>query len=300
MVLYFSKINLISDKLFEIYEEPEKMREVLDAVLVSIGKMDYEKIEKKMGDDGEVHDIKTTYKLYIRRKEDTFVEGRVHKQSRLFYKEDDGSGDLKSRFVDNAEAIRFYFEIYNETVGFHTAQRFGFQEFNDAFISLVNKCLEKGGYQYKFDIALRTEGLNIDEIMEGLSQIEHVRSLKLKYQPPNPEGKYLNNMIEDGESIVSSLKEANVTGMTTEFISKGNLGLSLQAQLIRKNIEQMQSYSQVIDNKHAIGRGYIGVEATGMDGKRYTTAEKKPVKTEIQNPEDFIAACKNTILKLLV
>lgn len=48
----------------------------------------------------------------------------------------------------------------------------------------------------------------------------------------------------------------------------------------------------------ATKNGYIRIQATGKDGKKYTTDEEKPIKREINDDseDNFFLACRDTIL----
>ena len=299
MVIYFSKINLVSEHVYEIYKDKDLLSKYLSFLLSDLKDgLTYVKTENYL--DGEqMLTSSIEYEMRIRKKEDLYIEGVIYKDSRIYYKEMDASGELISRSVPNKEGIRFYLDVYKETLGFHTTNRFGYQEFNKAFAGILNKAMEENERDFRFDIALRTEGLEMSEVYQHLKQINEIRELKIKMQPPNPDNDFLKQIQNKGEDVIDDMENGNITGMSSVFISKGKKGLNLEADIIQNSIEQVQALSEVVGDKKAISKGYISVEAVGNDGKKYTTAEHKPIKTIIENMEEFIEACKNVIANIL-
>lgn len=297
MVIYYSKINLVTDQIFEVYEDKNSLRKILSFVLSDMKNgVYYERTEDRIGDDGKPVKNKTRYNLRIRETTDEYVYGLIYKRSKIFYKDINAiNGEFVTKTVENVEGISFYFDVFKETVGFYTTKRFGYKEFNEAFINILNTCLDKSKRKIKFDIALRTEGLSMDEVIEQLEKINKIRELKLKFQPPNPDEELLEKIQENGEQFVSKMNDANVTGMSYVFNSNGNEGLNLRSKMIMDNLENIKNLSYVVEDKKAIGRGYIAVEAIGTDGKKYTTADQRPLKSVISKLEEFKKTCKEAI-----
>ena len=297
MVIYYSKINLITDHVFKIYENREELRKILSILLGDLSSgIFYDQEEDQVEGDGNIVKNRTRYNLVIREKTDEYIYGVVHKRSRIYYKDINPiDGEIISQSVKSIEAIVFYFDVFKETIGFYTTKRFGYQEFNQAFCNIINTCLERNKRQFRFGIALRTEGLDIGEIIEQLGQINKIRELKLKFQPPNPDQELLDSIQESGEKFVSEMADANVTGMSVVFNSKGSSGLNIESKMIKENLEDIKNLTYMVDDKKAIGKGYISVEAVGADGKKYTTADKRPLKTVIEKAEEFKEACKAAI-----
>lgn len=301
MVIYYSKINLITDHIFKVYEKKDELRKILGILLGDLRQgIFYEQEEEQIELNGSIVKNTTRYNLMTREKTDEYIYGIIYKRSKIHYKDINlSTGNIEPRSVQNVEAIQFYFDVFKETVGFYTTKRFGYQEFNRAFSGIINTCLEKNGRDFRFETVLRTEGMDINEIIEQLGKISKIRELKLKFQPPNPDEDMLDKIQESGEKFVSEMEDANVTGMSFVFNSKGNLGLNIQSKMIQENLEDIRNLSYLVDDKKAIGRGYISVEAVGIDGKKYTTADQRPVKTIINKVEDFKEACK-AVIKAIV
>lgn len=298
-VIYFSKINMISDHIFQVYEKKELLRQYLSFLLSDlVSGIIYTKSDTAIEDDEKIT-TSIEYRLDVRKKTDVYIDGYVYKESKVYYKELNNKNELIRKSVRNIEDIRFYFDVFKETVGFYTTNRFGYQEFNSAFMGIINTSMKLNNRDYRYEVALRTEGMNMVEIYEQLRKIKNIRELKLKMQPPNPDSEFLTNAQARGENVVSGMEEANITGMSFIFNSKGVNGLNLDSEMIQKNIEEVQALSEVVGDKKAVSKGYISIEAVGENGKKYTTAEQKPLKTVINRVEEFFGACKATIDSLL-
>lgn len=299
MVIYFSKINLISDHVYEIYHNNDLLRKYLSFLSTDLKDgIKYEKINT-YSEGEQIITSSIEYKIKIRRKEEDVIDGVIFKESRVYYKELSSDGDLVRKSVPNTEAIRFYLDIYKETVGFHTTSRFGYQEFNHSFIGIVNNAMKEADRDIRFNIALRTEGLEMSEVYKDLKRIHEIKELKIKMQPPNPDNDFLHKLEDTGETVINNMETGNITGMSFVFTSKGSRGLNLESDIIQNSIEQAQALSEVVGDRKAISKGYISVEAVAKDGKKYTTAEQKPLKTIIERAEEFFDACKKMVSSIL-
>ena len=243
----------------------------------------------------EVFTTSTEYELKVRRKEESYIDGVIYKESKIYYKQRNKEDELIRKSVPNIEAIRFYLDVYKETVGFHTTNRFGYQEFNYAFSGIINSAMKLNNREFRYSVSLRTEGLEMKEIQASLRNINQIKELKIKMQPPNPDNEIINAMQNTGETVIDSMESGNITGMSFLFTSKGVNGLNLDSEIIHENLEKVEALSEVIGDKKAISKGYISVEAIGKNGKKYTTADQKPLKTVVDKAEEFFEACKSII-----
>lgn len=298
MVLYFSKLNLVSVEVFSVQDDLSFLRKVMAIVASDLKSgITYEK--QKFYVENEQKFINTVdYTMNIRRKTDTFIDGYIYKDSVVYYKElDKNTGDLKRKTQPNTEAIRFYFDFYKETIGFHITNRFGYQEFNEAFVNILNRCLDDKNRGFHFEIALRTQGMDFGEIKEHLKEIGKIYELKLKFQQPNPDSDVLMKMKENGEEHLENMKLANVTEMSFLFSSKGG-GIDVDSELVNDKINIIEDIGEAIGDREAISKGYLSVEAKNSYGRKFTTAEEKPVKVEIVKEEDFFEKCASTIQEM--
>lgn len=301
-VLYFSKLNLVSGHIFEVYKDESMLNKILDTLKGDLHSGIEYKSEKIYTDaTGEKCFSNTTYKLSIQNKDDVSVCGVIYKNSIVYYKSFDAEkNELVRHSVPNTEGVRFYFDIYKETIGFHTSHRMGYKDFNEAFTGIINVCMEEKKREFRFEVSLRTEGLEISEITEQLKKIKSIKELKFKFQPPNPDTEDLERIKENGESLICGMDDANVTGMSVLFTSKSVNGVNLDSDIIKENIDRIQGISTLLgNNRKAISKGYTSVEAIGKNGKKYTTAESKPIKAVVSNIENFVDECKKVIAAIL-
>lgn len=301
MVLYFSKLNLVSGHIFEVYKKEDLLLKILDVLRINLQSgMEYncETVEIDSLGEKVVNTIK--YKINIMEKGDSYIKGHLCKDSTVYYKTfDNDKGELIRHSVPNTEAVIFYFDVFNEMVGFHTANRLGYKEFNIALTGIINKCMEQYMLEYRFDLSLINEGLNINEITEQLDKIGNIKELKFKFQPPNANTEDIKRIRENGEGLINGMENANVTNMSILFTSTGTTGVNLKSEIVKENIERIEGINSILGDKSAISKGYIAVEALGKNGKKYTTAESKPVKSVIDNIENFYEECKKILASLL-
>ena len=302
MVIYFSKINLVSDHIFQVYDTSgDALRNILSILLGDMRSgIYYEENKDYIDKDGNLIPNKIRYNLKIQKKDEESITGVIYKKTRVLYKDfQNDMSELVQKSIVSFEGIRFYFDVYKETIGFCTTNRFGYQEFNRAFAGVINTCLARNRRDFVFDVALRTEGLSMDEIENQLHQINGIKELKFKFQPPNPDEEILDNIEQMDDDVLASMRDGNVTEMSFLFSSKSPVGLNLHTEMIQKNFDQMKSLYSIAGNQDAIGKGYISIEAIDKSGKKYTTANQKPVKVVIDKAEEFLESCKSMIRSLI-
>ena len=305
MIIYFSKINLESVQLLEMYKKEElliEMKRMISSFLKS--GIVYETEEFQIGSDGEKHCFSTKYRVSIGTKKDNYISGYIYKSTRIYYKTmNETTSQTESHFQPTIEDVRFYYDVDKEIVGFHTRNRFGYQEFNKAFKGILNICMKNNNVNFKFDVSLYTEGLEIDEIEEELKKIDNIKRLEFKYKLPNPSDDYMLDDLANGLTDFSkNLEDANANSMRVVFDSQGGVGLKIESPEIKKNLERVGKLTHEISAKEALKNGYAMVKATDKNGKKYTTEESKPIRREIDdsNEDEFFAACRETILTLFI
>ena len=303
MIIYFSKINVESTQLLEMYKEEESFAKMRKSLLAFIKNGTVYEIEDSYKDDnGESHIVKTNYKLTTGKKTDKYVMGVIYKSTVLHYKSlKKDSNELVFQSVPAIEDIKFYFDVDREIVGFHTRNRFGYQEFNKAFSGIINMCMEKNNSPLRFSACLYNEGMEINEIEEELKRIRNIKRLEFDFKLPNPADSNMIDQLKDGlTDTAAMMEEANANAVSIIFDSNGNIGLNIDSKEIRENIERVGHLTKGITGKDATKNGYARVIALSKDGKKYTTEEKKPIKVETigETTEEFLLACKKTILTI--
>ena len=142
ITIYFAKLNLISQDLYNLYDNP-KIRDDLAASLYSaihVGPV-WEKESFFRGDDGEFHATTIEYSITILRLDNNYqyAEGWLYKKSKLHYKTlDTSTKQLVPKSIESTEGNRFTIDFDHGYVGYNTSNRFGYKEFIEAFSSLVN------------------------------------------------------------------------------------------------------------------------------------------------------------------
>lgn len=299
MVIYFSKINLESTELLKMYQEKslddmkKKLMNFFESGVV------YEVEDSFKSNAGELHFIKTKYRLFTGIKTDEYVSGTIYKTTVLYYKKlNTNTGKIEPGSIPTIEDIKFYFDVNKEIVGFHTRQRFGYREFNRAFAGLINMCMEKNGSQMRFSASLYNEGMEIKELERELKSIGNIKRLEFNFKLPNPSDDKMLDKLKNGlTDTAKMMKEANAHIVSVIFDSDGNVGLNIDSCEIRDNIERVAHLTKGVSDVDAIKNGYARVIATGKNGKRYTTEDCKPIKRETisESSEEFFSACKDTI-----
>lgn len=298
MVVYFGKVNLNSSHIYKVYKKEIKLESILVKLFASLtDDIVYEKEE--IYKEGLETKISTTfYKLKINEKTDDYIYGYLYKDAKIYYKQmNEDTNELEWRHVVSNETAEFYFDVYNEIVGYLTASRFGYREFLGAFEGIINNSLEKINLDYLFTVDLLTSGMNIEDIKEELKAIGNIQKLKIKIQPPNLQDELLNQIENNPEETISKLEEANIATKSIILTSSSKLGLKINSKVIDEELEQVDKIHSKISSKDITRNGYVEVEATDRNGNRITTGDKKAVKKEIDNLIDFISACDSVIAK---
>lgn len=304
MIIYFSKVNLSTVKLFDLYKQDKVRKEIRDNIFSFFESGTIYEVENYYKDDnGEKHPITTRYKLSIGIKDESSISGVIYKYTTIYYKElNELNGEIETRSQKTIEDIKFYFDVERELVGFHTRQRFGYQDFNSAFAGIINMCMEKNKSDLEFSVELYNEGMEIDEISEELKKISNIKRLEFMFKIPNPSDDDLLKELKDRlTDTAEQLEKANANSMSVIFDSSGGIGLNIEAEEIKMNLSRIGRITSGVSDALATKNGYARVKATGKDGKIYTTEDQKPIKCQIEDDEDditFFRSCKDTILNI--
>lgn len=237
--------------------------------------------------------------MSLREKEEDHISGVIYKEAYVWYKEINiNTGEIEPKTRPTIEDVQFYYDIAREVVGFHTRNRFGYQEFNRAFEEMINSSLLENNKEYTVSVSLYNEGLEISEIEQQLKEIKNIKRLIFNFKAPNPaDDNMLDDLSEGLDSALEQMEEANANSMSVIFDSSGKtLGLNVESQEIKNNIQRIGGLHSKVSGKDATKNGYATVKAIDKQGKIYTTEERKPIKREIMNEFEFVSACKETII----
>lgn len=301
ITLFFGKLNLITEDIFDIYDDPTKMKDLHASIYLGMKSgLHYEKEKPYKRDDGEIGWETIKYDMHILTLDQDYAEGWIYKNSTIRYKIlDKQTSELIPKSVESAEGIRFCLDIKNELIGYDTKQRFGYREFLDVFQELINIAQKEIDSPYRFEVELRTMGMNLQEIKDSLHKIGRIKELTIKMQPPNPSAQLLDDLQQRGEDFVSGMKTANATMVGFTFESQGSSGLNIDSPLINERINDLQGLCSVLSVDEALKKGYAKVDAQSQSGVKYTTRDEKPYKRVVEGVWDFLDGCKEAFLELI-
>lgn len=303
MIIYFSKINLTTTKLFELYKDETVHQDMIKSILSFMRNgVTYKIVDPYIDENDEIKEIITNYKLSLGMKNEEYISGVIYKDTRILCKKvNEQTQKIETYTVPTIEDVKFYFDVIHEIVGFHTRSRFGFQEFNQAFAEILNQCMKENKLELRFELSLYNEGMNIEEISEELRKISNIKKLIFNFKLPNPaDDNMLDELRDNMSDLTEEMKDANAHSMSVIFDSNGDIGLNVGAKEIQTNISKVGTINQGISDKLAIQNGYASVKAITKTGKIFTTEEKKPIKREIYDEENFFEACRDTIRGIFI
>ena len=295
MTLYFAKLNLVSDDIFRLYDDPKQRKAISFALYEAIkSNKPWKKENFFIDDNGEQRSTVIEYSAHILRIDDTYtyIEGWLYKKSKLYYKTlDSNTNTLVQQSTENTEGNRFTLDLNHGFVGYNTSTRFGYKEFIEAFVNIVNLGEEALEYDYRYSMSLCVSGINLDEIKKELKSIGYIKELRIRMQPPNPSDDLLDDLQKRCDGLVKDFKDANVTELELFYSTKGSSGIDLGAPLINEKIDDIQGLYSRLSVEESTKKGYVSVEATSTSGRKYASGDSKPIKRIIEGIEDFFSAC---------
>lgn len=295
MTLYFAKLNLISEEIYKLYDDPSLKKDISSALYAAVNSNPiWEKESIFFDDAGEPHSTVIEYSTHILHWDDTYtyVEGWLYKKSKLHYKTlNKETKELISHSTENTEGIRFALDLEHGFVGYNTSARFGYKEFIDAFEMLVNIGEVNIKSDYRYNIALCTSGFSLDDIKKELKGIGRIKELRIRMQPPNPSEELLDELQKRFDGVVKDFRDANVTEVELFYSSKGASGINISAPFIEEKIQDIQGLHSALPVEEATKKGYVTVEATAASGRKYSSGDSKPFRKVIWGLEDLFESC---------
>lgn len=295
ITLYFAKLNLISEDLFQLYDDPKTKKAISFALYEAIhADVKWEKENIFVDDHGDPHSTVVEYTINIIRADNsaTYFEGWLYKKSKLYYKVlDENTNKLVQRYADNTEGIRFTIDIAHGYVGYNTSSRFGYKEFIDAFKALVNNGEAARGYDFRYSMSICTSGINLEEIKDELSKIGNIKELRIRMQPPNPSDDILEELQKRCDGVVKDFKDANVTGLELFYSTSGTSGINLSAPFVKDKIDDIQGLYSALPVEESTKNGYVSVEATSTAGRKYSSEESRPLRRVVLDIEELFDSC---------
>lgn len=297
--IYFAKVNLVSEHIYKVYSNEMQMRDImLDILLHFNGDLHWKEENTYIGEDGEQHTNTISYSVYIKDKTDTIIRGRLDKEFRLFYKEKNPlTQELESKSISNTDAIEFYFDVFNEMVGYNTSIRFGHKKFLEVFAEMLNQAALKGEKEYRFTVDRYTNGIDINNLYKELKSIKNIQKLSFSFKPVNPDTDTLVSIQNNGIDKLEEFEEANLSSKSILLTSSSRLGLNIDSKIVKESLAEANSLQRDVPIEKATSNGYVRVEATGRDGITRSTADRAPVKRYIKRMSEFEKACQEVINK---
>lgn len=299
MTVYFGKVNLNSDHIYRVYSDDLKIKQIMLEVLINFkdGMQHFEEYTY-IGEDGEIHNNTIEYSVYLREKTDTYIRGRLDKKSRLFYKEKNPiTRELENKSITNTDAIEFYFDVFNEMVGYNTSIRFGHKKFLKIFAEILNEEMKSAGKDYTFTVNRYTSGIDIVDLYKELKRIDGIQRLSFTFKPVNPDTEILKSIHDNGKDRLEDFEEANLSSKSILLTSSSKLGLNIDSKIVREALDEVDNLQRDVSAKKAIKNGYAKVEVTGRDGITRSTEDVAPVRRKIRNLSEFVKACEDVIRK---
>lgn len=302
MTLYFAKLNLISDDIFDLYDDPKQRDDISYALYESIkANKHWEKENFFLDSNGEQRSTVIDYSTHILRIDSDFshIEGWLYKKSKLYYKTlDKATNTLVQQSTENTEGNRFTLDLKHGFVGYNTSSRFGYKEFVEALVNIINLGEESLEYDYRYNISICVSGINLDEIKKALTGIGRIKELRIRMQPPNPSDDLLDDLQSRCDGVLQEFKEANVTELELFYSTKGSSGIDLGAPLVSERINDIQGLYSRLPVEESTKKGYVSIEATALSGKKFASGDSKPIKRVIDGIDDFFDACKDFFRQL--
>lgn len=305
--LYFAKVNLNSSHIFEIYDKSYELKDILEKLYNSISK---DIIHKRIDEYDGIETYRAIYSFEDIQKNDQekYIYGTVVKKSDIYANQRDQNNKPIKVAVENEEYIKFYFDVLQETIVFHTTNRFGYMEFIEAISRLINTSInnvygnDEDEY-YNFEVSLRRCNLNLLNIKEELKKLEYVETLRIDIIPPNPDPDILEEIRKNGEERLEYLKSGNVTYKSTLLQSKSSTGIVLDSDIVNEELDEAVNLHSKLSSEEALNKGYVQVEAVSREGSTYSTKDSQPVKQVVDKDflkdlDGFVSFCKRSIRAL--
>lgn len=286
-VMYFGKVNMISEEINKVLKNEISLSAILSNVILALKdgiSFSYSRpIKTEDGFDSE----EITYSLAVTEKGDDNLKGFIYKKSFLHYKSFNNiKNELDSRKIENIEGIRFQYDVFRELVAYTRSQRFGYKEFLHAFQGIINNACKDSNLNYEFTVTQYNEGLDIANINSDLRQ-DKIQTLKIKYQIPNPDPDTLKAIQNNPEKTISEFEAANLLTKNVVYQAASKEGLNMDSILIEHEINNLSNLHSHIDFQKATRNGYIEVETTDIHGVVKSTADARPLVRHFSNENKF-------------
>ena len=266
--MYFGKVN-INSNIFEVYNNPSKIGEILKYLFEAIDQEKRLKVDEKNNIWAKFINIEKDYAKQ-------YISGRIVK----IFEDDIETYDAITDDVsplpnkDLAKSVPFFFDFRNEIVVFTTTNGFRSGKVVDYFNKLINSYSK----DIKFEVFLMQ---NIKEIKEQISKFKKISRVEYTLVPPNSnKDDFMDLFPHDYDEIT----EIGATKIEQSFSTsaKGN-GVNIASRLFNRVIK-------------AVSMGYGIIKLSGKNKENakldITSEETAPYKEYIPETQ------KNSITEI--
>lgn len=278
IAVYFGKVNLISSHMNEVINNTTSFRNILNKVLTSLNDdVSFTYCSSKIV-NGQPFVEEIEYSLSVKHKSDTHLQGYILKNSFLHYKEfDKKRKEVIPQKIENTESAEFYYDVFREMIGYQRTLRFGYKEFLYAFNGILNTACANHNLNYSFNVQQFTEGFDLDDIRNELQKGGPIKTLKIKYQIPNPDSETLKKIQDDPEKTITDFKSANLSIKEISFRACSDTALNINSDIIEQELQNIDNMHSSINAKKATQNGYIVVETINTHGIKRSSTDSRPV-----------------------
>lgn len=297
--VYFSKVSLNSEDVYNLVEDYEMRFEITRNILSMI-RHEYKFSEKNtyFTEEGEKREETVSYAISIKEKNDESIHGILDRKAIVFIKERDQlTGEMRNMPVENTEDIEFYYDVLHEYIAYISRRRFKNKMFNDAFSKMLNLCAKENNFEYSFYVETFNSGMTIEEMQNLIKFDSEIKELTITYRPANPDQAIIDAAQEGMEK--ERLKESNATERSIIYRAKGKSKINGGAKIIQDDLSNLVEMNKDMPILDMTQRGYIVVTSINGAGDVKTTADAKPFVKRTNNMHGFVETAKKGITDIL-
>lgn len=290
--MYVSKVNYNS-KIYDVYNKNIKIEDILDEVfnkLTNNKSIKYNKDAIYTYED--VRGIKckklVTEEYFFnnleKNEEDKTILGTIIRQyPRYSERFDDELGELISQTIVEASEIRFYFDVKNELIAFCTRNKFGYNQFNEAFKYLLEiSCSNQG-----FEVFLKKDQNKVQEAINNFKRIDKIVATVI---PPNANNE-INELLADSSIPLNN----NIAKARLEYDA---------SPLNENGIDKQGKLIQGLVKTAALGYGDLNIHGKHNNDSYvvFKSNKEAPITGMINDDSDkneFVSAAKAIFLSIL-
>ncbi|MBZ6007548.1 hypothetical protein K1514_16780 [Paraclostridium bifermentans] len=290
--IYLSKVNFNS-RIYDVHDKKLSLEKILDELYENINdnSKSYKKDSVCRYNDslGKEHkkEVQEEYlfnKIKKDESEKIITGDLVRINPRVISEFDKEKKDSVLIERNESTEIYFYFDVKNELICFCTRNKFGYNQFNEAFKNLLNLNV-KG---YGFEVFLKKDKGKVEE---GIKRFKRVDKVVGTIIPPNANGSDIEELIKDSSMYkAAKIKKARVE---YEASTESSEGLDMRAPIMQQLVKSASN-----------GYGDLNIHGRTNDDSDEVFRSNKDaaISTTIEEDyteEDFIQRVKKFIIKFV-